>query len=94
MKGRCVWIILFCALTITAAVIVMSLYHTSLRFDDRQLPKTSMKPNLDNLAINTNTSECKDINDASFTIIHLFLTASSVAIAVLGEAVLLIVIRT
>ena len=57
MERRCIGITVFCTLAITAAVVVMSLYHTSLRFDKQQR-KTSTKPNLNNQAINTNTSEC------------------------------------
>ena len=55
-QRRCIWIAVFCALTFTAATIVMILYHTSLRFESNN-DGTDHDPD-DYQTINQNGSVC------------------------------------
>ena len=56
-QRRCIWIAGFCLLTVTAAAIVMILYHTFLRFEPKDLIEP--KDPKDHQKINQNNSEGK-----------------------------------
>ena len=56
-KTRCLWISIFCILTLSAAMTVLILYHTSLRFEKQG--STIVSNEKEKQIIHRNTSDGK-----------------------------------